>query len=108
MGTSLPPMGTSRTRVSSARPAGPVPAMPGSWEPEPCPLAVPGQGSHRLSPRYLYKLKDLHVSYENYTEAAYTLLLHAQLLKVAAPWGGGAQPRGLELGGGCWCLLGQG
>ncbi|XP_059577139.1 dedicator of cytokinesis protein 2 [Alligator mississippiensis] len=31
--------------------------------------------------RYLYKLKDLHVSYENYTEAAYTLLLHAQLLK---------------------------
>ncbi|XP_075772170.1 dedicator of cytokinesis protein 2-like isoform X2 [Pelodiscus sinensis] len=31
--------------------------------------------------RYLYKLKDLHVSYENYTEAAYTLLLHARLLK---------------------------
>ncbi|NXP51476.1 DOCK2 protein, partial [Heliornis fulica] len=31
--------------------------------------------------RYLYKLKDLHVSYENYTEGAYTLLLHAQLLK---------------------------
>uniref|UniRef100_A0A663FID1 Dedicator of cytokinesis 2 n=1 Tax=Aquila chrysaetos chrysaetos TaxID=223781 RepID=A0A663FID1_AQUCH len=32
--------------------------------------------------RYLYKLKDLHVSYENYTEGAYTLLLHARLLKV--------------------------
>ncbi|NXE92761.1 DOCK2 protein, partial [Menura novaehollandiae] len=30
--------------------------------------------------RYLYKLKDLHVSYENYTEGAYTLLLHARLL----------------------------
>ncbi|NWT06378.1 DOCK2 protein, partial [Mionectes macconnelli] len=30
--------------------------------------------------RYLYKLKDLHISYENYTEGAYTLLLHAQLL----------------------------
>lgn len=34
------------------------------------------------APRYLYKLKDLHVSYENYTEGAYTLLLHARLLKV--------------------------
>uniref|UniRef100_A0A8C4V3W1 Dedicator of cytokinesis 2 n=1 Tax=Falco tinnunculus TaxID=100819 RepID=A0A8C4V3W1_FALTI len=32
-------------------------------------------------PMYLYKLKDLHVSYENYTEGAYTLLLHARLLK---------------------------
>uniref|UniRef100_A0A8C4UYB4 Dedicator of cytokinesis protein 2 n=1 Tax=Falco tinnunculus TaxID=100819 RepID=A0A8C4UYB4_FALTI len=32
--------------------------------------------------RYLYKLKDLHVSYENYTEGAYTLLLHARLLKA--------------------------
>ncbi|XP_069712798.1 dedicator of cytokinesis protein 2-like isoform X2 [Phaenicophaeus curvirostris] len=31
--------------------------------------------------RYLYKLRDLHVSYENYTEGAYTLLLHARLLK---------------------------
>uniref|UniRef100_A0A8C2T3V7 Dedicator of cytokinesis protein 2-like n=1 Tax=Coturnix japonica TaxID=93934 RepID=A0A8C2T3V7_COTJA len=31
--------------------------------------------------RYLYKLKDLHISYENYTEGAYTLLLHARLLK---------------------------
>lgn len=34
------------------------------------------------APRYLYKLKDLHISYENYTEGAYTLLLHARLLKV--------------------------
>uniref|UniRef100_A0A803YI45 Dedicator of cytokinesis 2 n=1 Tax=Meleagris gallopavo TaxID=9103 RepID=A0A803YI45_MELGA len=33
--------------------------------------------------RYLYKLKDLHISYENYTEGAYTLLLHARLLKVS-------------------------
>uniref|UniRef100_A0A803TVA9 Dedicator of cytokinesis 2 n=1 Tax=Anolis carolinensis TaxID=28377 RepID=A0A803TVA9_ANOCA len=32
--------------------------------------------------RYLYKLRDLHLDCENYTEAAYTLLLHASLLKV--------------------------
>ncbi|XP_062909750.1 dedicator of cytokinesis protein 2-like [Mobula hypostoma] len=31
--------------------------------------------------RYLYKLRDLHLECENYTEAAYTLLLHAKLLK---------------------------
>ncbi|XP_042309499.1 dedicator of cytokinesis protein 2 [Sceloporus undulatus] len=31
--------------------------------------------------RYLYKLRDLHLDCENYTEAAYTLLLHASLLK---------------------------
>ncbi|CAB3976622.1 dedicator of cytokinesis 1 isoform X2 [Paramuricea clavata] len=31
--------------------------------------------------RYLYKLYDLHVSVENYTEAAFTLLLHADILK---------------------------
>ncbi|XP_055487772.1 dedicator of cytokinesis protein 2-like [Leucoraja erinacea] len=31
--------------------------------------------------RYLYKLRDLHIGYENFTEAAYTLLLHAKLLK---------------------------
>ncbi|XP_059821727.1 dedicator of cytokinesis protein 2-like [Hypanus sabinus] len=31
--------------------------------------------------RYLYKLRDLHINYENFTEAAYTLLLHAKLLK---------------------------
>ncbi|KAL2077285.1 hypothetical protein ACEWY4_026789 [Coilia grayii] len=31
--------------------------------------------------RYLYKLRDLHVDIENYTEAAYTLLLHSKLLK---------------------------
>ncbi|KAM4676971.1 dedicator of cytokinesis protein 5 [Discoglossus pictus] len=30
--------------------------------------------------RYLYKLRDLHLKNENYTEAAYTLLLHAELL----------------------------
>uniref|UniRef100_A0A8C6NC23 Uncharacterized protein n=1 Tax=Melopsittacus undulatus TaxID=13146 RepID=A0A8C6NC23_MELUD len=30
--------------------------------------------------RYLYKLRDLHTDCENYTEAAYTLLLHADLL----------------------------
>uniref|UniRef100_A0A8C7H9X5 Dedicator of cytokinesis 2 n=1 Tax=Oncorhynchus kisutch TaxID=8019 RepID=A0A8C7H9X5_ONCKI len=32
--------------------------------------------------RYLYKLRDLHMAVENYTEAAYTLLLHSRLLKV--------------------------
>ncbi|XP_053072388.1 dedicator of cytokinesis protein 5 isoform X4 [Acinonyx jubatus] len=31
--------------------------------------------------RYLYKLRDLHRDSENYTEAAYTLLLHAELLQ---------------------------
>ncbi|MGH0181273.1 UNVERIFIED_CONTAM: hypothetical protein FKN15_006311 [Acipenser sinensis] len=31
--------------------------------------------------RYLHKLRDLHLHYENYTEAAFTLLLHAKLLK---------------------------
>ncbi|KPP73966.1 dedicator of cytokinesis protein 5-like [Scleropages formosus] len=31
--------------------------------------------------RYLYKLRDLHLHCENYTEAAYTLLLHAELLE---------------------------
>uniref|UniRef100_A0A3Q2TB99 Dedicator of cytokinesis 2 n=1 Tax=Fundulus heteroclitus TaxID=8078 RepID=A0A3Q2TB99_FUNHE len=31
--------------------------------------------------RYLYKLRDLHLEGENYTEAAYTLLLHSRLLK---------------------------
>uniref|UniRef100_A0A663MEE6 Dedicator of cytokinesis 5 n=1 Tax=Athene cunicularia TaxID=194338 RepID=A0A663MEE6_ATHCN len=30
--------------------------------------------------RYLYKLRDLHTDCENFTEAAYTLLLHADLL----------------------------
>uniref|UniRef100_A0A665TXY5 Dedicator of cytokinesis 5 n=1 Tax=Echeneis naucrates TaxID=173247 RepID=A0A665TXY5_ECHNA len=30
---------------------------------------------------YLYKLRDLHLDCENYTEAAYTLLLHAELLE---------------------------
>uniref|UniRef100_A0A8C0ULU4 Dedicator of cytokinesis protein 2-like n=1 Tax=Cyanistes caeruleus TaxID=156563 RepID=A0A8C0ULU4_CYACU len=41
--------------------------------------------------RYLYKLKDLHISYENYTEGAYTLLLHARLLAVVPG------PHGLHL-----------
>ena len=45
-----------------------------------------------LAPRYLYKLKDLHVSYENYTEGAYTLLLHARLLKVGYGGAGAVQP----------------
>ncbi|KAJ1127755.1 hypothetical protein NDU88_006148 [Pleurodeles waltl] len=31
--------------------------------------------------RYLYKLRDLHLDCENFTEAAYTLLLHTKLLK---------------------------
>lgn len=35
-----------------------------------------------LENRYLYKLRDLHLDCENYTEAAYTLLLHAELLEV--------------------------
>lgn len=35
-----------------------------------------------FSARYLYKLCDLHKECDNYTEAAYTLLLHARLLKV--------------------------
>uniref|UniRef100_A0A4W6F590 Dedicator of cytokinesis 5 n=1 Tax=Lates calcarifer TaxID=8187 RepID=A0A4W6F590_LATCA len=30
---------------------------------------------------YLYKLRDLHLDCENYTEAAYTLILHAELLE---------------------------
>uniref|UniRef100_A0A8D3DHF7 Dedicator of cytokinesis 1 n=1 Tax=Scophthalmus maximus TaxID=52904 RepID=A0A8D3DHF7_SCOMX len=34
--------------------------------------------------RYLYKLCDLHKECDNYTEAAYTLLLHAKLLKPCA------------------------
>uniref|UniRef100_A0A8C3LU85 Dedicator of cytokinesis 5 n=1 Tax=Chrysolophus pictus TaxID=9089 RepID=A0A8C3LU85_CHRPC len=32
--------------------------------------------------RYLYKLRDLHTDCENFTEAAYTLLLHAELLQM--------------------------
>ncbi|XP_037536633.1 dedicator of cytokinesis protein 5 [Nematolebias whitei] len=39
--------------------------------------------------RYLHKLRNLHLDCENYTEAAYTLLLHAELLewsdKLCAP-----------------------
>ncbi|KAL7981409.1 hypothetical protein Chor_002305 [Crotalus horridus] len=33
--------------------------------------------------RYLYKLRDLHTDSESYTEAAYTLLLHAELLQCS-------------------------
>uniref|UniRef100_A0A8D2MI22 Dedicator of cytokinesis 5 n=1 Tax=Zonotrichia albicollis TaxID=44394 RepID=A0A8D2MI22_ZONAL len=36
--------------------------------------------------RYLYKLRDLHTDCENFTEAAYTLLLHAELLQVSQAW----------------------
>lgn len=45
---------------------------------------LPGDKGPLLSPltRYLYKLRDLHRDCENYTEAAYTLLLHAELLQV--------------------------
>lgn len=35
-----------------------------------------------LLDRYLYKLRDLHLDSENYTEASFTLLLHAELLEV--------------------------
>lgn len=39
--------------------------------------------TQHVSPnRYLYKLRDLHLDCDNYTEAAYTLLLHTWLLKV--------------------------
>lgn len=38
--------------------------------------------SHFSLHRYLYKLRDLHLDCDNYTEAAYTLLLHTWLLKV--------------------------
>lgn len=48
------------------------------------PAHLPGDNGPLLSPltRYLYKLRDLHRDCENYTEAAYTLLLHAELLQV--------------------------
>lgn len=77
-------------------------------DPELCRPSCPTHGT--LAPRYLYKLKDLHVSYENYTEGAYTLLLHARLLKVGhggvqglrglrgpPSWGPRAQRDGLPL-----------
>ena len=34
--------------------------------------------------RYLYKLCDLHLECDNYTEAAFTLYEHAKLLDVSA------------------------
>lgn len=48
------------------------------------PAHLPSDKGSLLSPltRYLYKLRDLHRDCENYTEAAYTLLLHAELLQV--------------------------
>ena len=33
--------------------------------------------------RYLHKLCDLHLECNNYTEAAYTLMLYANLLRVS-------------------------
>ena len=38
--------------------------------------------------RYIYKLHELHLASGNYTEAAFTLLLHAELLT----WGDGEMP----------------
>lgn len=34
--------------------------------------------------RYLHKLSDLHLDCDNFTEAAYTLMLYAKLLQVPA------------------------
>lgn len=34
--------------------------------------------------RYLHKLCDLHLECNNYTEAAYTLMLYTRLLRVSA------------------------
>ena len=33
--------------------------------------------------RYVHKLKDLHLESDNYTEAAYTVMLYAKLLHVS-------------------------
>ena len=41
--------------------------------------------------RYIYKLRDLHRACESYTEAGFTLLLHAELL----PWGNAMLPADL-------------
>jgi len=60
-----------------------------------CPPPGCQPGMHgALAARYLYKLKDLHISYENYTEGAYTLLLHARLLKVGTGGCGGRRGHG--------------
>lgn len=66
-----------------------------AWTTSQCGLSAPSTrlgrgplvaGSERVSlclvTRYLYKLRDLHLDCENYTEAAFTLLLHAELLEV--------------------------
>uniref|UniRef100_A0A8C5CJL0 Dedicator of cytokinesis 2 n=1 Tax=Gadus morhua TaxID=8049 RepID=A0A8C5CJL0_GADMO len=37
--------------------------------------------THTRTHTYLYKLRDLHLDCDHYTEAAYTLLLHSRLLK---------------------------
>jgi len=37
---------------------------------------------HELYIRYLNKLVDLHLECDNYTEAAYTLMLYAKMLRV--------------------------
>uniref|UniRef100_A0A8C5CX94 Dedicator of cytokinesis 2 n=1 Tax=Gadus morhua TaxID=8049 RepID=A0A8C5CX94_GADMO len=38
--------------------------------------------THTRTHTYLYKLRDLHLDCDHYTEAAYTLLLHSRLLKM--------------------------
>lgn len=67
-----------------------------AWTTSQCGLSAPPQTRLRCGPlvawservslclvtRYLYKLRDLHLDCENYTEAAFTLLLHAELLEV--------------------------
>uniref|UniRef100_A0A8V5FZH6 Uncharacterized protein n=1 Tax=Melopsittacus undulatus TaxID=13146 RepID=A0A8V5FZH6_MELUD len=59
-------------------------------------LALGPEPTRGPARRYLYKLRDLHVSSENYTEGAYTLLLHARLLQASAapvPGAHGPEPR---------------
>uniref|UniRef100_A0A672LGY0 Dedicator of cytokinesis 1 n=1 Tax=Sinocyclocheilus grahami TaxID=75366 RepID=A0A672LGY0_SINGR len=46
-----------------------------------CTVNVLVRRTFRFSMEYLYKLCDLHKECDNYTEAGYTLLLHAKLLK---------------------------
>lgn len=50
------------------------------------PASAPGGSVYFPLNRYLYKLRDLHLDCDNYTEAAYTLLLHTWLLKVPSLW----------------------
>lgn len=51
--------------------------------PLPVQVCTPWSNFCDLVSRYLHKLRDLHLDCENYTEAAYTLLLHAELLEVS-------------------------